>query len=73
MINLRIEGCTRVCGKAQGYIGLHIRDEVIDGRPVMATAWEPTPGQLAILNAGGKIVLRLGGTIPPPMKIDAES
>ncbi|MBA9070250.1 hypothetical protein FHR71_004016 [Methylobacterium sp. RAS18] len=44
----RIEGCTRVLGKSQGYLGLPIRDEVITctvggpKTPAMTTAWLPT-------------------------------
>jgi hypothetical protein len=39
------------------YFTLHIRDEVMDGVPVMTSAWEFTPAELATLNAGGKRAL----------------
>ena len=57
----RIEGCTRVLGKSQGYLGLPIRDEVITcsvggpETPAMTTAWLPTPDELAALQAGAPI------------------
>lgn len=49
----RIEGATRVLGKSQGYLGLPIRDEVVnctvggEGTPAMVTAWLPTEVPLA--------------------------
>jgi hypothetical protein len=45
----RILGATRILGKAQGYLGLPVRDETINctvdgpGTPSMVTAWLPTP------------------------------
>lgn len=68
----RIEGCTRVLGKAQGYYGLPIRDEMQNdtvtgpGTPVMVTAWFPTPDELAALNAGAPVHMRIVGTAHPP-------
>jgi hypothetical protein len=69
----RIAGTTRVCGKSQGYLGLPLRDEIITDKatglatPAMVTAWTPTPGELAALNAGGNIHIRILGSVPPPM------
>lgn len=34
---------------------------------VFQSAWEPTPGELELLNAGGKIVLSVVGGQPPVM------
>lgn len=71
----RIPGATRVIGKSQGYLGLPRRDEVIDdavnGRatPSMVTAWLPTPEELAALNAGAAIHLRILGTAHPPVML----
>lgn len=70
-----IENATRVVGKRQGYGGLPIRDEVVEctvGGEVhcMVTAWLPTPGELAALNAGAAIHVRILGTIPPPMLVE---
>jgi hypothetical protein len=78
MMIKRIEGATRVLGKSQGYLGLPIRDEVMNDSvtgpdtPVMVTAWEPTPDELAALNAGGTIYLRIVGTGHPPVMMWAE-
>jgi len=71
----RIENCTRVLGKSQGFFGLPIRDEVIVERvcgpvPCMTTAWEPTPDELALLNAGAKIHLKILGTEHPPVMVE---
>lgn len=61
MIIAHIEGATRICGKAQGYLGLPLRDELIrdtvngEGTPAMVTAWTPTPDELAALNAGASV------------------
>lgn len=68
----RIKGCTRVLGKSQGYYGLPIRDERMNDTvtgpdtPVMVTAWMPTPDELAAINAGAPIHLRIVGTAHPP-------
>ncbi|NTG22034.1 hypothetical protein G6L00_16475 [Agrobacterium rhizogenes] len=71
-----IEGATRIIGKSQGYLGLPLRDEVIscavdgDGTPAMVTAWLPTPDELARLNAGASVHLRILGTVHPPVMVE---
>ena len=76
MIIKRISGTTRVLGKGQGYIGLPVRDELInctvggEGSPAMITAWEPTPAELARLNAGAPVLLRVLGVGHPPVMIE---
>lgn len=71
-----IEGATRIIGKSQGYLGLPIRDEAInctvggEGTPCMVTAWQPTPDELARLNAGASVHLRLLGTMHPPVLVE---
>lgn len=72
----RITGCTRVIGKSQGYYGLPIRDERMnmqlplgDDTPVMVSAWLPSPDELASLNAGAPIHLRIVGTAHPPVML----
>lgn len=51
MLIAKIEGATRICGEAQGYRGLPLRDELITeavngpGTPAMVTAWTPTPAE----------------------------
>ena len=72
----RVSGCTRVLGQRQGYLGLPIRDVVIDcsvngpNTPAMITAWFPTPEELAAINAGAPIHLRIVGTKHPPVMLE---
>lgn len=76
MIIARIDGTTRVLGQSQGYLGLPLRDVQVNdsvsgpGSPAMQTAWEPTPDELARLNAGAKVILTVMGTAHPPVMID---
>ena len=71
----RIKDATRVIGKAQGYLGLPVRDELIHervtgpGTPAMVTAWLPTPEELVALNAGAAVHVRLIGTAHPPIMV----
>ena len=79
MIPARIAGCTRALGAPPGWTpetsgeccGLPIRDEVSGDMPCMISAWEPTPAELAALNAGGKVYLRVVGTGHPPVMVYA--
>ncbi|MEQ5793103.1 hypothetical protein LZ686_00445 [Paracoccus sp. NFXS7] len=70
-----IEGVTRVIGKSQGYLGLPLRDEVMnctvngEGTTAMVTAWQPTDEKLARLNAGASVHLRVLGTVHPPVMV----
>lgn len=70
-----IEGATRIVGRSQGYLGLPIRDEIVDcpvngpQTPAMVTAWKPTPAELEALNAGASIHVRILGKVPPPMNL----
>ena len=75
MLIAAIEGVTRIIGKSQGYLGLPLRDEVfvdpMNGRtPAMTSAWQPTPSELARLNAGASVHLRVLGTQHPPVMIE---
>lgn len=71
----RIQGCTRVIGRSQGYYGLPLRDVVINdsvtgpNTPAMETAWFPTPDELMALVAGAPIILRVVGTGHPPVML----
>lgn len=71
-----IEGATRIIGKGQGYLGLALRDEIITctvgggGTPAMVSAWQPTPDEVARLNAGASVHLRVIGTQHPPVMLD---
>lgn len=68
-----IQGATRVIGKQQGYLGLPVRDELInckvngESTPVMTTAWLPTPDEIERINAGAAIYLQILGTAHPPV------
>lgn len=76
MIIGHIQGSTRVIGKSQGYLGLPLRDVMIHDTvngpqtPAMETAWLPTPDELARLAAGAPVILRILGTVHPPVMID---
>jgi len=79
MIPARISGCTRALGAPAGWTpetsgpccGLPIRDEMNGDMPCMTSAWEPTPAELAALNNGGKVYLRVLGTGHPPVAVYA--
>ena len=69
MIARRIAGATRRLGAPIGW------DDERDGRchalsirdvaGACESAWEPTPAELDILNAGGSVILRVAGGQPP--------
>lgn len=71
-----IKGASRVLGKSQGYLGLPVRDELIneavngEGTPAMTTAWLPTPKELEALNAGAAVHVRILGTAHPPIMVE---
>ncbi|MDW7555393.1 hypothetical protein D9623_33680 (plasmid) [Azospirillum brasilense] len=71
----RIEGATRVLGKSQGYLGLPLRDEVIDcpvngaKTPCMVTAWTPTPDEIERMVSGAPVYLRVLGVSHPPVML----
>lgn len=72
MINA-IDGCTRVIGKSQGYLGLPVRDQMIEDAggafPVMVSSWQPAPQELAALIAGAPIHITLHGIHHPPIMV----
>lgn len=64
MIPLRIAGANVVYrGNGEDVRDLHVR--VTEGHCV--SRWEPTPSELAILNAGGSVELWVQGPQPPVM------
>lgn len=75
---VRIPGFTRELAKSQPeFTNLCIRDELVEvdsGRFVngMSSLWEPTPKQLALLNAGGKVRITILGLQHPPVALDVE-
>jgi hypothetical protein len=71
----RIEGATRVLGKSQGYLGLPIKDELVNESvngvsPSMVTAWIPTPREIEAIIAGSPVYVRIMGTQHPPMMVE---
>lgn len=67
-----------VAGRSQGYLGLPMRVQPIhsalkDGSVFesmcMITQWRPTKEELALLNAGEVVYVRMLGTTPPPMSV----
>ena len=70
---LRIANATRVLAETQDeYYALAVIDEVIDGTPVMTSAWEPSTRELAELNAGGSVRLTIAGTGHPPVMLQTQ-
>lgn len=76
MLIARIEGCTRVLGAPKGWnegdhvpcAGLPILDTLdAAGDPIMQSAWQPTPDELARLNAGHSVILSVWGIGHPPV------
>lgn len=74
----RIRGATRVLGKSQGYLGLPLRDEPYWDKALdrevhsMVTAWTPTPLELALLNSGSNVYVRILSAQHPPMLVFVE-
>lgn len=75
----RIPEHTRIVGKAQGYLVMPLRDELINcgvggpNTPSMVTAWIPLPKELERLNAGDAVYVRILGNVPPPMMVGVGS
>lgn len=76
MLIKRIEGATRNLGAPPNWDGdiskcnvLPIRDVVTDQGPFMVSAWEPTPAELAAINAGASIQLWVQGTGHPVVSL----
>jgi hypothetical protein len=62
MLINHISGATRTLGKSQGYLGLPVRDQGVDGGVhEMVSSWSPTPKELEALNSGACIYLRVQG------------
>ena len=81
MIPRRIKGFTHVLGAPKNWnaardgkcVGLAIRaSRVRQKGPVECqSAWEPTPEELALLNAGGSVILTVVGR-QPPVRLEVE-
>lgn len=73
-----IDGATRTIGASQGYIGLPLRDVILDeavngpSTSAMQSAWSPSQAELASLIAGGKVILTVLGRQHPPVLMAVE-
>ncbi len=71
MIPKRISGATHRLGKPNDWDAeengdcVHLLVRIEDG--CVCSAWEPTPDELAMLNAGGSVILSIVGGQPPVM------
>ena len=75
MIAKRISGTTHYLGSPKGWhpdkdgkcghLAIRTQGEPQRGDGWCESAWEPTPSELAALNAGGSIILRVVGWQPP--------
>lgn len=73
MLPRKIEGANVVFGAPEGWdeatqgpcIKLHARVVRDDTGMRVETAWEPSPEELAMLNAGGSVILSVVGGQPP--------
>lgn len=73
MILLRIEGATHVLGPPRNWNAerdgdcgeMAVRVVNTAGPPRFESAWEPTPDELAALNAGAPVILSVVGGQPP--------
>jgi hypothetical protein len=80
MLIRRIENATRNLGAPPDWDGdlgkcnvLPIRDVQIEDSPFMISAWEPTPAELAALNAGGSIKLWVQGVRHPVVSLTVDN
>lgn len=73
----RIPNTTRVLGAPNGWDktqqgpcgGLPVQDIETTAGPGMMSVWEPTPEELARLNAGAKVSLLVLGQVHPPVSL----
>lgn len=72
--------CNRVLGAPKGWNAnegtkalpcdaLAVRDDVINGVPVVISFWKPDAQELALLNAGGTVALHVCGYSMPPVML----
>lgn len=52
---------------------LHVRQMMSANGPIWESAWEPTPDELAALNAGASVVLRVVSGGQPPVALYVET
>lgn len=71
-----ITGYTDKIGEKQGYKPLFVRrTPIVDPTSkaptqLQETAWTPSPHELAQLNAGGSVIVKLLSTGHPPIKVE---
>lgn len=78
MLINRIEGATRYLGAPEGWTPekdgdcahLAIVDvKVQGGQNVMVSSWQPTPDEIAAIQAGAPIYLHVWGSMHPPVAV----
>ena len=77
MIANRIKNATRYLGAPAGWqpdkqghcAHLAIWDIETTAGPAMMSSWEPTPDELARINAGAPVELLIVGTVHPPVEV----
>lgn len=72
MKSLMIDGFTRILGRSQGYIGLPVKDTIVEDCYAMQTLWEPTPDELERLNRGKGILITMLTVEHPPIKVEVQ-
>jgi hypothetical protein len=77
MRSLHIEGANTLWGAPGDWkpenppcADLWARAETADGLPMLVTAWEPTPDDVAAIAAGAPIYLTIVGTVHPPVAVE---
>jgi hypothetical protein len=79
MLPLRMQGQTRALGAPSDWDAdksghcsvLSIVDTEVAGHRWMVSRWEPTPDELALLNAGGSVELWICGSAHPVVSLTA--
>lgn len=73
---MSIQDHTRIIGEHQGYIGLPLRDVLLNDSvtgpdtPAMQSAWEATDAERAAIASGAPIILTVVGTAHPPVMLE---
>lgn len=63
---------TVIIGKSQGYFGLAVNFDILHDPaqnldvPSLTTAWQPTPNELARLNAGASVIVNIINVVQHP-------
>ncbi len=72
MDNIRPADKTATLGLDQGYRPLHITRVTEGGHLMMKSLWRPSTDELAALQNGAVVCLRVLGAGHPPVRLDVE-